>query len=137
MAYPVALADFRTRVDAYDLLASLPDAELQAALDTAQAEVGLYCPAASDGTLPTNLTLAARTIHSDLALYHLRMAFERDADTGAPPKALADYRRDIQGRLDRLATASKVRGAMSFATYPSLGEPPAPGLTLAPDEDDE
>lgn len=104
-AYPVTLNTLRTRVAKFTYLAARADAELQLALDTAQGDVELSCPAAADGSLSTSLDRSAGAIHADLAVWCLRAETERD-ENGTMPQTLVSLRRMIDDRLKRLAEAS-------------------------------
>lgn len=117
MLYPITLQSLRDRIEKYPLLARRSDADLNAALMTARAEVELNYPKAATGALSEMQDRIAATIQSDLALYYLRLDVERTED-GAPAPALQTYYDQIQQRLQRLAQISGFSGAMITAYEP-------------------
>lgn len=115
--YPVTIQNLRERVGKYPLLARRGDADLNAALMTARAEIELHYPRAAAGNLNEIQERIVGTIQSDLALYYLRVEVERTED-GAPPAALQTYYEQILERLRRLARMSGYSGAMTAAYEP-------------------
>lgn len=129
--YPATLADLQTRVSQFELLAARSDAELSQALELSRGEIELACPAAYDGALDTRLDRAAWGLALDMAVWHLRMSVERDAETGNPPRDLTELRRMLDERLLRLSRAAAVSsGEMAIEEYSGLGDAPAPGYVL-------
>lgn len=126
--YPALLADLRTRTEAYELLVARSDAECGQALLLARGEIEMACPAAYDGALGGRLDNAAWGLQLDIATWHLRMAVERDPETGSPPAALTALRRMLDQRIERLAYAAATStGLMGFEPFASLDPVPMPG----------
>lgn len=136
--YPATLADLQVRVSQFDLLADRSNSELQQSLDLARGEIELECPAAYDNTLDGRLDRAAWGLMLDVAVWHLRVSVERDAETGAPPRDLTEWRRTLDERILRLGrAAARGSGEMSFEAYDGLGDAPTPGEILDSDDDDD
>lgn len=135
--YPATLADLQVRVSQFDLLADRSDPELLQSLELSRGEIELECPAAGENKLDSRLDRAAWGLMLDIAVWHLRMSVERDAETGSPPRDLTELRRMLDDRLRRLAVASsRGSGDMSFEAFEGLGEAPEPGDILDEDDDD-
>lgn len=136
--YPATLADLQVRISQFDLLADRSDSELLQALDLSRGEIELACPATYDNTLDGRLDRAAWGLMLDLAVYYLRIAVERDAETGSPPRDLSELRRQIDERIGRLQIASaRGSGEMSFEAFEGLGNAPEPGTILDAGDGDE
>lgn len=136
--YPATLADLQVRVSQFDLLADRSDPELLQALELSRGEIELACPATYDNALDGRLDRAAWGLMLDLGVYHLRIAVERDAETGSPPRDLTELRRQLDERIERLQiAAARGSGEMSFEAFDGLGDAPEPGTILDADDDDD